>query len=49
MFSGRNSVFKQGDHYPMKPRISYLICATPRCGDYLLFEALENTGIAGNP
>ena len=33
----------------MKPIISYLICATPRCGGYLLFEALENTGLAGIP
>ena len=33
----------------MKPKISYLICATPRCGGYLLFEALENTGLAGIP
>ena len=33
----------------MEPRISYLICATPRCGGYLLFEALENTGLAGSP
>lgn len=33
----------------MEPRASYLICATPRCGGYLLFEALENTGLAGNP
>ena len=28
---------------------SYLICATPRSGSTLLCEALENTGIAGNP
>ena len=33
----------------MEPRVSYLICATPRCGGYLLFEALENTGLAGKP
>lgn len=33
----------------MEPHRSYLICATPRCGGYLLFEALENTGLAGNP
>lgn len=33
----------------MTPKISYLICATPRCGGYLLFEALENTGLAGIP
>ena len=33
----------------MKPSVSYLICATPRCGGYLLFEALENTGLAGIP
>ncbi|MCG9126633.1 sulfotransferase [Candidatus Poribacteria bacterium] len=33
----------------MLPKISYLICATPRCGGYLLFESLENTGLAGIP
>lgn len=33
----------------MIPRISYLICATPRCGSNLLCEALENTGHAGIP
>ena len=33
----------------MEPNISYLICATPRCGGYLLFEALESTGLAGKP
>jgi trehalose 2-sulfotransferase len=31
------------------PRISYLICATPRSGSTLLCEALRNTGVAGNP
>ncbi len=33
----------------MIPRLSYLICATPRCGSNLLCEALENTGLAGIP
>ncbi len=33
----------------IEPCISYLICATPRCGGYLLFEALENTRLAGKP
>ena len=33
----------------MSPRLSYLICATPRCGSNLLCEALENTGLAGVP
>lgn len=33
----------------MSPRLSYLICATPRCGSNLLCEALENTGLAGIP
>lgn len=33
----------------MRPLTSYLICATPRCGSYLLCEALRNTGIAGRP
>lgn len=31
------------------PRLSYLICATPRSGSTLLCAALEDTGIAGHP
>ena len=31
------------------PKISYMICATPRSGSTLLCEALRNTGLAGNP
>jgi LPS sulfotransferase NodH len=31
------------------PRISYLICATPRSGSTLLSQALRDTGIAGCP
>lgn len=31
------------------PKVSYLICATPRSGSTLLCEALKNTGLAGNP
>ncbi len=30
-------------------RASYLICATPRTGSYLLCDLLEQTGVAGNP
>jgi LPS sulfotransferase NodH len=33
----------------MRPHTSYLICATPRSGSFLLCEALKNTGIAGRP
>ncbi len=33
----------------MRPHTSYLICATPRTGSYLLCEALRNTQIAGRP
>jgi LPS sulfotransferase NodH len=33
----------------MRPHTSYLICATPRSGSFLLGEALINTGIAGCP
>jgi LPS sulfotransferase NodH len=33
----------------MQPHISYLICATPRSGSFLLCEALKNTGLAGQP
>ena len=33
----------------MKPHISYVICAVRRSGSFLLFEALTNTGLAGNP
>lgn len=32
-----------------KPRISYLICTTPRSGSWLLSEALQATGLAGRP
>ena len=31
------------------PRLSYLICATPRSGSTLLSQALRDTGIAGCP
>ena len=31
------------------PRISYLICATPRSGSTLLSQALSDTGVAGCP
>jgi trehalose 2-sulfotransferase len=33
----------------MQPHSSYLICATPRSGSFLLCEALKNTGLAGQP
>jgi LPS sulfotransferase NodH len=33
----------------MRPRVSYLIMATPRSGSYLLCEALINTNLAGYP
>jgi LPS sulfotransferase NodH len=33
----------------MRPYTSYLIMATPRCGSYLLCEALINTNLAGRP
>jgi LPS sulfotransferase NodH len=36
-----------GRHYD--PRLSYLICATPRSGSTLLCAALDDTGIAGHP
>jgi LPS sulfotransferase NodH len=32
-----------------RPRLSYLICSTPRSGSTLLSEAMQNTGIAGRP
>ncbi len=32
-----------------KPRLSYLICATPRSGSTLLSQALRDMGIAGCP
>jgi LPS sulfotransferase NodH len=31
------------------PHSSYLICAVPRSGSYLLCEGLRNTGVAGHP
>ena len=33
----------------VRPRLSYLICATPRSGSTLLGEALAATGVAGRP
>ncbi len=33
----------------VQPQTSYLICATPRSGSFLLCEALINTGVAGGP
>ena len=33
----------------VRPRLSYLICATPRSGSTLRCEALGNTGISGRP
>lgn len=33
----------------MRPHTSYLVCATPRSGSFLLCEALKNTGLAGWP
>jgi LPS sulfotransferase NodH len=31
------------------PRLSYIVCATPRSGSTLLCEALKSTGVAGRP
>jgi LPS sulfotransferase NodH len=33
----------------MRPHTSYLVCATPRSGSFLLCEALKNTALAGQP
>jgi trehalose 2-sulfotransferase len=33
----------------MQPHTSYVICANPRSGSFLLCEALKNTGLAGYP
>jgi len=33
----------------MTPKISYLICATPRTGSWLLSEGLRETGVCGVP
>lgn len=32
-----------------QPHTTYIVCATPRCGSHLLAEALQITGLAGNP
>lgn len=32
-----------------RPRLCFLVCATPRSGSSLLCEALRNTGVAGRP
>src|SRR5919202_4203540 len=31
------------------PRLSYLVCATPRSGSTLLCDVLTSTGVAGRP
>ena len=33
----------------MKPKVSYLVCATPRSGSTLICKALTQTGVAGRP
>ena len=33
----------------MTPMLSYLVCATPRSGSTLLCQALDQTGVAGQP
>ena len=33
----------------MTPRLSYLVCATPRSGSTLLCQELDKTGLAGHP
>jgi len=33
----------------MQPKLSYLVCATPRSGSTLLCRALDQTGVAGHP
>ncbi len=33
----------------MQPQATYLLCAAPRTGSWLLAEALINTGLGGNP
>jgi trehalose 2-sulfotransferase len=42
--SGRSGLIEA-----IKPRLSYLICATPCSGSTLLCAALDDTGIAGHP
>ena len=50
LWAGVEHRLKQGYQSKMKPpHKSYLICATPRSGSSLLCEALQNTGLAGNP
>ena len=34
---------------PVRPRLSYLVCAMPRSGSTLLCHLLDQTGIAGHP
>ena len=33
----------------MKPRLAYVVCGVQRSGSRLLSEALQSTGLAGNP
>src|SRR3954453_1951322 len=34
---------------PVRPELSYLVCATPRSGSTLLCHLLDQTGMAGHP
>lgn len=41
--------FLLGENGTIQPHTSYLICATQRSGSYLLCDALQHTGLAGQP
>jgi LPS sulfotransferase NodH len=50
MRSGTNEVAPgDGSATGVDVRLSYLVCAMPRSGSYLLCEGLRNTGVAGWP
>lgn len=44
-----HAVGEQALDGPLPPRTSYLICAIPRTGSYLLCDLLRRTGVAGRP
>src|SRR5215208_481849 len=51
MFGGGilNSDDRLGRESALQPKISYLVCATPRSGSTLLCKLLDATGVAGHP
>ena len=44
-----SSVRRRVPAAPVVPRLTYVVCTTPRSGSWLLSEGLASTSVAGNP